>query len=81
MGTNEWCASNLKSHVVGVAAGLAGAIPLTQLLSSMLYEVSPSDPTVFIGVTMMLVLIAGLASYLPARRAANVDPAVVLRSE
>ena len=42
---------------------------------------SASDPTVFIGVTVMLVLIAGLASYLPARRAANVNPAVVLRAE
>ena len=67
--------------VIGVAAGLAGAIPLTQLLSSMLYEVSASDPTVFIGVTVMLVLISALASYMPARRASSVDPSAVLRSE
>ena len=67
--------------VIGVAVGLAGAIPLTQLLSSLLYEVSASDPTVFVGVTVMLILVAALASYIPARRAASVDPAVVLRAE
>ena len=67
--------------IIGVAVGLAGAIPLTQLLSSLLYEVSASDPTVFVGVTVMLILVAALASYIPARRAASVDPAVVLRAE
>ncbi len=72
---------SLLLGVAGVAVGLGVAIPVTRLLSSMLYEVSASDPTVFIGVTVMLVVIASLASYIPARRAARVDPVVVLRSE
>jgi putative ABC transport system permease protein len=66
---------------IGVALGLAGGIPLTQFMTSMLYEVSATDPTIFVGVTLILALVAALASYVPARRAASVDPVDVLRSE
>ena len=66
---------------VGVAIGLAGAIAVTRFLRTMLYGVSPFDPASFVGVSLGLTAIALLASYLPARRAAKVDPIVALRAE
>jgi ABC-type antimicrobial peptide transport system permease subunit len=65
----------------GVAFGLTGALALTRLMKSVLYEVSPSDPLTYAGVSIGLVLAAMLASYLPARRATKVDPVVTLRAE
>jgi putative ABC transport system permease protein len=67
--------------LVGVAAGLATAAGLTGLLTSLLYEVRPIDPATFATVSGVLVGVALLASYLPARRAAKVDPLVALRCE
>ncbi|HEX7049876.1 MAG TPA: ABC transporter permease [Longimicrobiales bacterium] len=66
---------------LGAAFGLAGALLLTRSLAGMLYEVSPTDPLTFGGVAAVLAAIALLASWLPARRAARVDPMVALRSE
>jgi ABC-type antimicrobial peptide transport system permease subunit len=66
---------------IGVAAGLAAAAALTRWMSSLLYEVSPLDPLTFAGVSGVLLVAAGLASYLPSRRASRVDPIVSLRSE
>jgi putative ABC transport system permease protein len=64
-----------------VALGLAGALTLTRLFKSLLVGVSATDSLSFIGTTLLLVLVALLASYLPARRAAATDPLQVLRNE
>ena len=66
--------------VIGIIAGLAGACGVTRVIRSLLYTVTPTDPLSFGGVTLFLVAIAVLASYLPARRATNVDPIVALRN-
>ena len=67
--------------LVGVAAGLAGALALSRLLVAVLYGVQPADPLTFAGMALVLVLTATLASWLPARRAAALDPVETLRSE
>jgi predicted permease len=66
---------------LGIAIGLAGSLALTPLLSSFLYGVSPFDPATLLGVSLLLGAVALAASYLPARRAARVDPMVALRIE
>jgi len=66
---------------LGVALGLIGASALTRLMSSLLFGVSPTDPLTFAGVTMLLVIVALLACYLPARRAMRVDLVASLRHE
>jgi putative ABC transport system permease protein len=71
----------LKLALVGVAAGTAGALVLTRFLSSLLYGVKPTDPLTFIAVSLILIAVALLASYLPARRATKVDPMTALRYE
>jgi predicted permease len=65
----------------GVLVGLAGAFLLTQLVASMLYGVGPRDPLTFVCVPIALITVAVLASYVPARRAARVDPMSALRCE
>jgi putative ABC transport system permease protein len=67
--------------VGGVAAGLFGALALSRVIASMLFELSPTDPATLAGVAGTLVAVALLASYLPARRATRVDPVIALRSE
>lgn len=64
-----------------MALGLLGAVVVTRLLRSLLFEVTPGDPVAF-AAAVTLLLGAGLAAaYLPARRAARIDPAVALRAE
>jgi putative ABC transport system permease protein len=67
--------------VLGIGIGIAGAVGLTGLVKSLLFEVPPTDVVTFSGVGLTLLAAAALASYLPARRAAAVDPNVALRAE
>ena len=71
----------LMLAAIGVAAGLLGAFGVTRVIQSLLYNVTATDPISFGGVSIFLAVIAALASYLPARRATNVDPIVALRNE
>ena len=66
---------------IGLAIGLAGSLLLTRTMRSMLFEVSPNDPVTIIGIALLLMLIAMVASYIPARRATRVDPMIALRYE
>jgi putative ABC transport system permease protein len=65
----------------GLAVGIVAAIAATRLLNTLLYEVSPLDPVAFIGVAALLMMVALVASFVPTRRAAAVDPAIALRSD
>lgn len=67
--------------LAGLALGLAGALALSRVLASLLFEVRTTDPSIFIGVVALLVTMALLASYLPARRATKVDPVIALKDE
>jgi predicted permease len=64
---------------VGIVIGLVGAVLLSQYMTSLLYEVEPTQPIVYALVAVVLVAVAALASYLPARRAARIDPLTALR--
>ena len=66
---------------LGVTLGLAVSLILTRLLQSQLWNVAPTDPSTFAGVTILLVIVALAAAFFPVRRAASVDPTVALRCE
>ncbi len=67
--------------IAGIVAGLAGAFALTRFMQSIIFGVSSFDPVTFAGVTGVLIAVAIAASYLPARRAARIDPMEALRTE
>jgi putative ABC transport system permease protein len=69
----------LKLALAGVAAGMIAAFALTRLLSNLLFAVAATDPATYVVIPAMLLAVALLACYIPARRAMQVDPAVSLR--
>jgi len=70
----------MRLVAAGLAAGIAAALMLTRLWSSLLYEVSPYDPPTFFVVALMLLVVAAIACFVPAKRATSVDPMVALRN-
>jgi putative ABC transport system permease protein len=66
---------------IGVAAGIAGALLLTRFLSSLLFGVEPTDPFTFVAIGFLMLIVAIISSYIPARRAARIDPVISLRTE
>jgi putative ABC transport system permease protein len=72
---------SLKLAVAGLVIGLLLAVQANRVLRSLLYEISPADPLTLGGASVLLLVFALLASYLPARRASRVDPMVALRAE
>ena len=71
----------LRMTVIGLAAGLTGAMLLTRAMASLLFQVSATDPLTFVLVGIGLTIAGLLACFVPARRAARVDPMVALRYE
>jgi len=69
----------LKLALIGSAVGIGGALVLTRIMRGLLYRISPTDPATYIGIALLWVVVALAASYIPARRAARIDPAHALR--
>jgi putative ABC transport system permease protein len=74
-------AQALRLTLAGILSGLGGAFIVTRALRSFLFDVSPTDPTIFAAVALLLLVVASGASYIPARRAATVDPVLALKHE
>jgi len=70
-----------RTTAVGIAIGVAGALLLTRVMTTLLFGVSPFDPTTFIASSVLLLLIGAFATYLPARRAARIDPQAAIRMD
>jgi ABC-type antimicrobial peptide transport system permease subunit len=65
--------------LAGVVLGIGGALALTRVMERLLFHVSATDPTTFVAIALLLVVVALAASYIPARRAARIDPMAALR--
>jgi len=70
----------MRLALIGVAAGLVGALALGRFISSLLFEVTAFDPVSYTATAVLLLAIAALACYVPARRAMGVDPVTALRN-
>jgi putative ABC transport system permease protein len=87
LGAEQWdvvllvVGRGFRMVLLGMGAGAVAALALTRLMSSLLFEISPADPATFVEVTLLLGMVALVASYVPARRATKVDPMVALRYE
>lgn len=73
--------AELRLAMPGAAVGLVCALIVSHLMAGLLYAVRPTDPLTFAGVAVLLLFVALLASYLPARRAVRVEPPLALRHE
>jgi ABC-type antimicrobial peptide transport system permease subunit len=71
----------LRLPALGVAAGLAGAFGVTRVIEHLLFQISPTDPVTFGGVAGLLMIVALLACWIPARQATRIDPLTALRCE
>jgi putative ABC transport system permease protein len=71
----------MKLVLIGALLGLGGALALTRLLKTLLFGVSATDPLTFIVIAALLIMVALLACWIPARRATKVDPLIALRHE
>jgi len=74
-------AQGVRYAALGVAIGLAGSFGVTRLMRTLVFGVNTTDPATFVGLSVFLIVVAGLASYLPARQAAKTDPMVALRAD
>ena len=78
----DWCFAAASSSLsIGIVLGLAGAAGLSRFLSGLLYGLTPLDPATYAAVALLFAAVALVASYLPARRASQVDPMVALRGD
>ena len=66
---------------IGLAIGLGGALAASRLIRGMLFEVKPNDPVVYLTVAVALAMVTLIASYIPARRAARIDPVTAIRQD
>jgi hypothetical protein len=71
----------LLTVTIGIAIGLLGSFLLTRTMRSLLFEVSPNDPATLAGIALLVLMVAMVASFMPARRATRVDPMIALREE
>jgi putative ABC transport system permease protein len=72
-------AQGLRPALVGLLIGAVGALALTRFMTTLLFGITPTDPPTFVAVAALLVAVAAMASYVPARRATRVDPVRALR--
>jgi putative ABC transport system permease protein len=70
-----------KLTLLGIAIGIVAGLAVSRLMQQVLFEVNPADPLIYLAVSVALLLVAELASFLPARRATRIDPVVALRAE
>jgi len=70
----------MKLALIGIGIGIAGALALTRIIASLLYDVKATDPLTFAGISLLLALVTLVACWIPARRAARVNPIEALRA-